>query len=70
MTEWRQTSEMCICRMSYYVRDGCCNKCGVKRNVYEREYQSFFRKNQRKLWSKAKHRYLTEDEINRGEKGG
>lgn len=59
MTNWKQLDTICPqCRKSYFVKDDKCNVCGKDR------------KGGGRLWSKKLHRYLTEDEVKAGMKGG
>jgi hypothetical protein len=67
---WFQSSVQCACG-SWYRVDDKCNKCGAIISEPIEESKIFIsRSNTGRRWSKAKHRYLTAEEIKRGERGG
>jgi len=66
----KQSSLPCKTCGSYYRNGNHCNVCGEF--LIEPKYTTLRKqiKPMKRLWSKRKHRYLTQEEISRGEKGG
>jgi hypothetical protein len=65
-----QHDDICQCGKSFWVISGKCNRCGIERQLDAEEKIIHRHAQKGRLWSKAKHRYLTEKEIKNGERGG